>query len=108
MTIAEKPGRVVLIDSYGLIYRAFFALPMLTTKTGQPINAAYGFTTMLGRIIADEKPDYLIAAFDKGPPQARIDRFPAYKAHFSGSRYTHCRNGGRGSRRCDRHIGAQG
>jgi DNA polymerase-1 len=81
MTIAEKPGRVVLIDSYGLIYRAFFALPMLTTKTGQPINAAYGFTTMLMRIIADEKPDYLIAAFDKGPPQARIDRFPAYKAH---------------------------
>ena len=77
----EKPGRVVLLDSYGLIYRAFFALPMLTTKAGQPINAAYGFTTMLGRIIADEKPTYLIAAFDKGPPQARIDRFPAYKAH---------------------------
>ena len=77
----ETRGRVVLIDSYGLIYRAFFALPMLTTKAGQPINAAYGFTSMLNRIIAEEKPTYIVAAFDKGPPQARIDRFPAYKAH---------------------------
>jgi DNA polymerase-1 len=77
----ERPGRVVLIDSYGLIYRAFHALPPLTTEAGQPINAAYGFTTMLGRIIAETQPDYLIAAFDKGPPQARLDRFPAYKAH---------------------------
>lgn len=81
MTADVKLGRVVLIDSYGLIYRAFFALPILTTKAGQPINAAYGFTTMLMRIISDEKPTYLIAAFDKGPPQARIDMFPAYKAH---------------------------
>ncbi len=80
MTTTNRSERVVLLDSYGLIYRAFFALPPLSTKAGQPVNAVYGFTTMLSRIITDQQPTYLIAAFDKGPPQARIDRFPAYKA----------------------------
>nr|MDQ2680413.1 DNA polymerase I [Candidatus Eremiobacteraeota bacterium] len=72
---------LMLLDSYGLIYRAFFALPPLTTTKGMPINAAYGFTMMLNKLIADEKPTHVIAAFDKGAPQSRIDLFAAYKAH---------------------------
>ncbi|MEO6913771.1 MAG: DNA polymerase I [Candidatus Baltobacteraceae bacterium] len=72
---------LMLLDSYGLIYRAFFALPPLTTTKGMPINAAYGFTMMLNKLIADEKPTHVIAAFDKGAPQARIDLFKDYKAH---------------------------
>ena len=70
----------MLLDTYGLVYRAFFALPVLTTTRGVPINAAYGFTTMLTKLIADEKPTHVVAAFDKGMPRARVALYPEYKA----------------------------
>lgn len=75
-----QSARLMLLDTYGLVYRAFFALPLLTTTAGVPINAAYGFTMMLSKLIADEKPSHVIAAFDKGAPASRIALFPAYKA----------------------------
>jgi DNA polymerase-1 len=78
---APNTARVMLLDTYGLVYRAFFALPALTTTHGTPINAAYGFTMMLTKLIADEKPTHVIAAFDKGLPAARVAMYPAYKAH---------------------------
>ncbi len=71
----------MLLDTYGLVYRAYFALPMLTTIKGVPINAAYGFTMMLNKLIADERPTHVIAAFDKGMPQARVELFADYKAN---------------------------
>ena len=74
-------ARLMLLDTYGLVYRAFFALPALTTTHGMPINAAYGFTMMLTKLIADEKPTHVIAAFDKGLPAARVAMYPQYKAH---------------------------
>src|SRR5476649_2930538 len=70
----------MLLDTYGLAYRAFFALPALTTSKGDPINAVYGFTQMLARILAEEKPTHVIAAFDKGLPKKRIAQFEQYKA----------------------------
>lgn len=78
-----KPGTatLMLLDTYGLVYRAFFALPPLTTVRGMPINAVYGFTMMLNKLIADEKPTHVIAAFDKGMPAERVALYSAYKAH---------------------------
>ena len=70
----------MLLDTYGLVYRAFFALPPLTTTRGMPINAVYGFTMMLNKLIADEKPTHLIAAFDRGKPAARVALYAPYKA----------------------------
>ncbi len=70
----------MLLDTYGLVYRAFFALPPLTTTKGMPINAVYGFTMMLNKLIADEKPTHIIAAFDKGKPAARVALYNGYKA----------------------------
>jgi len=75
-----QSARLMLLDTYGLVYRAFFALPALTTTHGVPINAAYGFTMMLTKLIADEQPTHVIAAFDKGLPAARVAMYPAYKA----------------------------
>jgi DNA polymerase-1 len=75
-----QSARLMLLDTYGLVYRAFFALPSLTTTHGMPINAAYGFTMMLVKLIADERPTHVIAAFDKGLPAARIALYPQYKA----------------------------
>lgn len=70
----------MLLDTYGLVYRAFFALPGLTTSTGVPINAVYGFTMMLNKLIADEKPTHVVAAFDKGMAAERVALFREYKA----------------------------
>lgn len=75
------PMKIILIDGNSLVYRAFFALPAtLTTSTGQVTNAAYGFTSMLIRLLKDEKPDIVIVAFDKGRPH-RLAMYEAYKAH---------------------------
>ena len=72
--------KLMLLDTYGLVYRAFFALPPLTTTRGVPINAAYGFTMMLNKIVNEEKPTHLIAAFDKGLPAHRVALYQQYKA----------------------------
>ncbi|MBV9233858.1 MAG: DNA polymerase I, partial [Candidatus Eremiobacteraeota bacterium] len=71
---------LMLLDTYGLVYRAFFALPPLNTSHGTPISAVYGFTMMLNKLIVDEKPTHIIAAFDKGMPAERLARFADYKA----------------------------
>ena len=90
MTAATPPAAVrvpppdtatlMLLDTYGLVYRAFFALPVMTTATGMPTNAAYGFTMMLNKLIADERPTHVLAAFDKGMPAERLALFAEYKA----------------------------
>lgn len=81
--MSKKDGaayKLMLLDTYGLVYRAFFALPPLTTTRGVPINAAYGFTMMLNKIVNEEKPTHLIAAFDKGLPAHRVALYQQYKA----------------------------
>lgn len=81
--LTPKPdtARLMLLDTYGLVYRAYFALPTLTTTKGLPIHAAYGFTMMLNKLIADEKPTHVIACFDKGMAAARVAMFADYKAN---------------------------
>jgi len=63
------------------VYRAFFALPYFTTSGGRPTNAVYGFTTMLLKILDEEGPDYIAAAFDKPAPTFRHREYEQYKAH---------------------------
>ena len=77
----KKKSRVVLLDSYSLAFRAFFALPeTLGTSSGQVTNAVFGFTSMLIKLEGEERPDAVIACWDKGAPQFRLDQYPAYKA----------------------------
>ncbi|MBV8340421.1 MAG: DNA polymerase I [Candidatus Eremiobacteraeota bacterium] len=71
----------LLIDAYALVYRAFFALPPLTTSSGKPVNAAYGFQRMLHRMLNEVKPSHVIACFDAGTPAERIAAVPEYKAN---------------------------
>ena len=71
----------MLLDTYGLVYRAFFAMPPdLATSKGQPINAVLGFVNMLNKMIVDERPTHVIAAFDKGMPAERVAMYKEYKA----------------------------
>ena len=70
---------MVLIDAHSLIYRAFFALPPMSTSDGQVTNAAYGFTSMLAIVLAS-RPEYAVAAFDVGAPTWRSKEYVEYKA----------------------------
>lgn len=75
------PGKLVLLDSNGLIYRAFFALPYLKTRDGRPTNAVYGLTAMVLKVLEEERPDYIAAAFDRPGPTFRHEQYAEYKAH---------------------------
>ena len=80
---SAEPVSLMLLDTYGLVYRAFFAMPPLSTSAGVPINAVLGFTNMLSRLIDAEKPTHLVAVFDKGRPAARVAMYAQYKAQRS-------------------------
>lgn len=69
-----------LLDGQGLLYRAYYALPNLSTKSGLPTNAIYGFASMLLRLVSDRPIDYAVAAFDMPVPTVRHQQFEAYKA----------------------------
>ncbi|HUU55569.1 MAG TPA: DNA polymerase I [Armatimonadota bacterium] len=71
---------LVLIDGNSLLYRAFFALPPLTNAEGEVTNAAYGFTTMLLKVLDEEQPDMIAVAFDLPGPTFRHEIFEDYKA----------------------------
>src|SRR5947199_6205883 len=73
--------RLFLLDGHSLSYRAFFALPPdLRTTAGQVTNAVYGFTSMLIKMLGEEKPDLIAVAFDKGRPTIRLQQYAEYKA----------------------------
>jgi len=74
-----KRGRVILIDAHSLIYRAFFALPPMSTSSGEVTNAVYGFTSMLAIVLAS-RPEFAVAAFDLAAPTFRSKEYEEYKA----------------------------
>ncbi len=74
-------AKILLLDGHSLAYRAFYALPAdLATKDGTVTNAVYGFTSMLIKVLADERPDYLGVAFDLAGPTFRKEMDAEYKA----------------------------
>lgn len=80
--MAEKKTNVLLlIDVHALIHRFFHALPPLTTPQGEPIGAIYGVCGVLLKIINEQKPDYIAAAFDTPEKTFREEQFKEYKAH---------------------------
>ena len=76
----SKREKLMVVDGNSLLYRAFFALPNLTTSDGQHTNAVYGFSMMLLRLLDEEKPDYCVVAFDAPGPTFRHEAYAEYKA----------------------------
>jgi len=70
-----------LIDASSYVYRAFFALPPLSSPSGLPTHAVYGFTTMLLKLLRETAPGYLAAVFDAPGRTFRDDLFASYKAN---------------------------
>ncbi len=74
--------KLALLDGHSLAYRAFYALPPdLATPSGQVTNAVFGFTSMLIKLLDDEKPDALAVAWDRREPTFRAEAYPEYKAN---------------------------
>lgn len=71
---------LVLLDSHAIIHRAYHALPDFVSSGGEPTGALYGLSTMLLKIIADLKPDYIIACYDLPQKTFRHEAYEAYKA----------------------------
>src|SRR3989344_509122 len=73
--------KLILIDAHALIHRTYHALPKLTTRDGAVVNAVYGFSTILIKVMDELKPDFIIAAFDMPQATFRHAQFESYKAH---------------------------
>jgi DNA polymerase-1 len=72
---------LVLIDGSGFIFRAFHALPPMTRPDGTPVNAVFGFTNMLARLLKDHTGTHIAVIFDAGRHTFRNRLYDAYKAN---------------------------
>lgn len=74
--------KLLLIDTFNFLHRAYHALPKtLTDKNGEPTNAVYGVTSMLISTFSQIEPDYVLTAMDDIEPTFRVEEFTGYKAH---------------------------
>jgi len=78
--ISMSKKRLIIIDSNSIIHRAFHALPPLTTKKGELVNAIYGFLLVFFKAIKEFQPDFIAATFDYPAPTFRHKKFKEYKA----------------------------
>ena len=75
----QKP--FVLVDGSSYLFRAFYALPPLTTSSGEPTGAVLGVTNMLLKLIQEYEPEHVAVVFDAGGKTFRDELFEEYKAH---------------------------
>lgn len=76
--------KLVLIDGHSILNRAFYGLPDMTTQSGLHTNAVLGFLNIMLRILEDEKPQFLIVAFDVSKKTFRHEMYEAYKGTRKG------------------------
>ncbi|QGQ97579.1 DNA polymerase I [Paenibacillus psychroresistens] len=72
-------SKLILIDGNSIAFRAFFALPLLSNSSGLHTNAVFGFTTMLLRLMDEQKPTHFLVAFDAGKVTFRHSEYKEYK-----------------------------
>lgn len=75
----ELMDKLIIIDGNSIAFRAFYALPLLSNSSGLHTNAVYGFTTMLLKLIEEEKPTHFLVAFDAGKITFRHTEYAEYK-----------------------------
>jgi DNA polymerase-1 len=80
--MAKQPEQTLyLIDATAQLFRAYFAIRNLSNDEGLPTNAVYGFTSMLRKLLKEEKPDHVAAAFDLPGEVFRHESYAEYKAN---------------------------
>lgn len=75
-----SPAPALLLDTFSLFFRAFFALPPMSTQRGEPTNALYGFSALLLKLLREHPGAELCLALDTGRPTFRHRDFQPYKA----------------------------
>jgi DNA polymerase I len=75
--------KLVVIDGHALIHRAYHAIPPLTTKDGQVVNAVYGFAVILLNVIRDLKPKYTTITLNIKPPEKPLQMILSLKLAWS-------------------------
>ncbi len=80
--MTDRPGRLMLLDSASMYFRAFYGVPEITAPDGTPVNAVRGLLDFIARLVGDYRPTHLVACWDNDwRPQWRVDLLPSYKAH---------------------------
>jgi DNA polymerase-1 len=75
--------KLYLVDVSSMIFRAFFAIRPLSAPNGTPVNAIYGFMSMVIKLLKQEKPEYIVFCYDRKEPSFRKDLYKEYKANRS-------------------------
>ncbi len=73
-------NKLMILDGYSILFRAFYAMPPLKNKKGQYTNAVYGFLSMLYKLLDSYSPEYICVAFDPKTPTFRHEQYSEYKA----------------------------
>ena len=76
--------KILLFDGFSVLNRAFYALPLLSTRDGEYTNAVYGFMNIFFRFLDEEKPDFITVAWDLPQPTFRHEAYGAYKGTRKG------------------------
>jgi 5'-3' exonuclease len=81
--VTADPGKLLLLDTPSLYFRAFFGVPdTMTAPDGSPLNAVRGLLDFIARLVSDRQPRRLVAAMDNDwRPAFRVEALPSYKAH---------------------------
>jgi DNA polymerase-1 len=77
--LSKKP--IILVDGSSYLYRAYHALPKLSTSDGQPTGVIYGVASMLRKLVNEYEPSEIVVVFDAKGKTFRHERYPEYKAH---------------------------
>jgi len=87
MAPATEGGLLLLLDGYSLLFRAYYAMAggargerVLRTSSGVPTGALYGFTSMLAKVVSEQRPTHLAVALDAAAPTFRDEALASYKA----------------------------
>ena len=76
----EEKLRYMLVDGNALVHRAYHAIQHLSTKSGEPTNAVYGFSAILLKAMKDLNPTHIAMTFDLAAPTFRHNQYDQYKA----------------------------
>ena len=79
LALVEKQMRLLIIDGHAFAYRAFYGIRGLTSPSGQPTNAIYGFINMLAKLEAQVLPTHAVVVWDGGLDEDRVEELDDYK-----------------------------
>ena len=80
MSQVSQKAKFMIIDGNALIHRSWHALPPLTTKKGEMVNAVYGFTAVLLKALREFKPEFVALTLDRKEKTFRHEQYADYKA----------------------------